>query len=257
MSRLEDKVAIVTGASRGIGYAIAAALVEAGASVMITGRREDSLRAAAAGLGERAATWCGDAASAEVAEACIGETLRRFGSIDILVNNAALNPQKGPTIAMALDDFDAAYALNVRAPLVWTQLAWNRWMRESGGAVLNISSLGGVTLYPNMGAYNSSKAALNHLTRVLAAELGPRVRVNALVPGIIKTEASSPAWRDREERIAGKLPMERLGECEDVAKAALFLVSDDASWITGASLTIDGGALIQWGRGKPRDLSSG
>lgn len=256
MPDLSNRVAVVTGASRGIGFAIARAFVAAGASVMITGRDPESLRQAGERLGDRVRTWCGDAASQEVAEACIDDTVRSFGAVDILVNNAALNPQKGPTIAMSLAEFDAAFSLNVRAPLMWTQVAWRRYMQERGGAVLNISSLGGVTLYPNMGAYNSSKAALNHLTRVLAAELGPRVRVNALVPGLIKTEASSPAWRDREERIAGKLPMERLGECDDVAKSALFLVSDDASWITGAALTIDGGALIQWGRGKPRDLSS-
>ena len=256
MTNLDGKTALITGGSRGIGFAIAETFLSAGARVMITGRQQEVLENARERLGGRVIVFCGDAASVGVAEACIDETMRRFGAVDILVNNAALNPQKGATIDMALEDFDAAYALNVRAPLMWTQLAWRQSMREKGGTVLNVSSLGGLTLYPNMGAYNSSKAALNHLTRVLAAELGPRVRVNAVVPGLIKTEASSPAWRDREERIAGKLPLERLGESDDVAKSVLFLVSDDASWITGASLTIDGGALIQWGRGKPRDLSS-
>jgi 3-oxoacyl-[acyl-carrier protein] reductase len=121
-------------------------------------------------------------------------------------------------------------------------------MKEHGGVVLNNASLGAFALFPNMGAYNSSKAALVHLTRVLAAELGPKVRVNAVAPGLIKTEMSRRAWSRIEEKFAARLPLERLGEAEDVARAALFLLGDDSSWITGETLVVDGGTIVQWGK---------
>ena len=252
MGKLDDRVAIVTGGSRGIGYSIADELIREGARVMITGRNADSLASAAAVLGPAAATFVGEAGDRASARECIAEVMRRFGRIDILVNNAARDIQSGPTMAMPLDDFTSTYEVNVFAPLHWTQLAWQAHMEKNGGVVLNVASLGAISLQPNMGAYLSSKAALLHLTRILAAELGPRVRVNALAPGLIKTEMSSSAWLNNEERFAGNLPLERLGEAEDVARAALFLITDDSSWVTGETLVIDGGALIQWGKPRKR-----
>jgi len=243
-------VAIITGGSQGIGFAIAKKFVDEGARVMITGRTESSLEQAKASLGESASTLVGDVADQDHSRECIEEVLRQFGRIDILVNNAAIDIQSGPTLSMSPADFEATLQTNVIAPLFWSQNVWNAFMGDHGGAILNISSLGGTGLHPNMGAYLTSKAALIHLTRVLAAEMGPQVRVNAVAPGLIKTEMSSSAWRGNEERWARHLPLERLGESEDVADSALFLVSEDSSWITGETLTIDGGTTVASGRSR-------
>jgi NAD(P)-dependent dehydrogenase (short-subunit alcohol dehydrogenase family) len=256
MGKLDGRVALITGGSRGIGYAIAETLVGEGARVMLTARTPDTLAGAGERLGEVAATFVGDVADHDSAEACIQETLERFGRLDMLVNNAALDTQSGPTVSMPVTEFARIFEVNVYAPLFWTQLAWQAAMRDHGGVVLNVASLGAFALYPNMGAYNSSKAALVHLTRALAAELGPRVRVNALAPGLIKTEMSEREWARIEERFARRLPLERLGESEDCARAALFLLCDDSSWITGETLVVDGGTIVQWGkahRKKPKE----
>lgn len=174
--------------------------------------------------------------------------MRKFGRVDILVNNAAINPQRGPMTSLPLSLFDRTITTNLRAPLMWAQLVWSSWMEEQGGAILNISSLGHKNLVPHMGAYNASKAGLEYLTKVLAAEMGPGVRVNSIAPGLVKTDMSEPAWIGREEKWTRYMPMQRLGMPEDVASAALFLVSDQASWITGETLHVDGGAWVQWGR---------
>jgi 3-oxoacyl-[acyl-carrier protein] reductase len=248
LAKLDNKVAIITGGSRGIGFAIARKFVSEGARVLITGRTESSLESARASLGESACTQVGDVSIEDHSRACVNEAMRQFGRIDILVNNAAMDVQDGPSISMPPADFEATIRTNVTAPLFWSQNVWNAFMSVHGGVILNISSLGGTGLHPNMGAYLTSKAALIHLTRVLAAEMGPQVRVNALAPGLIKTDMSRSAWGDDEARWARRLPMARLGEAQDVAASALFLVSDDASWITGETLTIDGGTTVASGR---------
>lgn len=249
MADLHGKVALIVGGSCGIGLAIAREMVAAGAGVMLVARRPEPLADACREIGEAASFVAGDAADGETVQRAIAATIQRFGSIDILVNNAAINPQNGPMINLSLDDFDATLRLNLRSPLMWSQAVWRAGMKDLGGTVLNIASLGGMMLYPHMGAYNTSKAALIYLTKVLAAELGPHVRVNALAPGLIKTAMSIEAWRgDREERFAARLPLKRLGEAEDVARTALFLASDDAAWITGETLTVDGGTSVATGR---------
>jgi NAD(P)-dependent dehydrogenase (short-subunit alcohol dehydrogenase family) len=248
MGKLDGKVALITGGSRGIGFAIAKEIVTEGGRVLITGREQATLDSAGLKLGDCASTFAGDAADREKARECVGQAIAKFGRIDILVNNAALQRQSGPTISMPIEDCEATYAVNVFAPLFWAQEVWKASMREHGGAVLNVSSLGAFALYPNMGAYHSSKAALNHLTRILAAEMGPGVRVNAVAPGIIRTEMSSEAWENREERFTRRMPLGRLGEPEDVARSVLFLVCDESSWITGETLVIDGGSIVQGAR---------
>lgn len=254
MADLHGRSALIVGGSQGIGLAIAREFIAAGARVLIVARRPEPLAAAQRELGAKVSIIAGDAAAEDTADRCIDEALRRFTRIDILVNNAALNLQTGPTIDLPLDDFDAVLRLNLRAPLMWSQKVWRASMKDHGGVILNVSSLGGRMLYPDMGAYNTSKAALNYLTKVLAAELGPRVRVNGLAPGVIRTEMSGSAWRDgRGERFAARLPLQRLGEARDVARSALFLVGDDAAWITGETMTIDGGTAVSLGRRKPRD----
>jgi NAD(P)-dependent dehydrogenase (short-subunit alcohol dehydrogenase family) len=201
-------------------------------------------------LGSDNAAWAGDASDEAQARECVAETMRRFGRIDILVNNAGGSFQRHHIMDMPLAEFDATWALNVRTPLMWTQLVWRSWMAQAGGVVINMSSLGGISLQPGMGAYCASKAALNHLTRMLAADLGPTVRVNAIAPGLIKTEQSAPAWTNNEAAIASRMPLGRLGESVDIAQAALFLASDASSWITGEVLIVDGGANVQLGRSR-------
>ncbi len=247
--KLSGKTALITGGSQGIGLAIAQAFIQEGGQLVITGRSQSALDQAVALLGaDKVLAYAGDVRDREHARATIAAAMQRFGCIDILVNNAALERSSGPVITTPLDEFEETYAVNVFAPLHWTQQVWQASMKAHGGNVLMISSLGSITLYANMGAYLSSKAALNHLTRTLAAEIGPGVRVNAILPGLIKTEMSKKAWGPYEEKFARNLPMERLGEPEDIARAAVFLASDDSSWITGESLVIDGGTIIQWGR---------
>jgi NAD(P)-dependent dehydrogenase (short-subunit alcohol dehydrogenase family) len=184
-----------------------------------------------------------NAGEPEQAEACVDATLERFGALDILVNNAATNPYMGPTIDIDLPRLDKTIAVNWRAPLVWSQLAWRRRMQEHGGAILNVASIGGLSVESTIGAYNATKAALLHLTRTLAAELAPGVRVNAIAPGLVKTDMARALWEPHEAAMASTMPLGRLGEPVDIGRAAAFLCSDAASWITGATLVVDGGAL--------------
>jgi NAD(P)-dependent dehydrogenase (short-subunit alcohol dehydrogenase family) len=242
--RFDGKVALVTGSSRGIGLAIAAELAAAGARVMLSSRKADALDAAAKALDGEVAWTVANAGEPEQAEACVAATLDRFGGLDILVNNAATNPYMGPTIEIDLPRLDKTVAVNWRAPLYWSQLAWQRAMAEHGGVILNVASVGGLSVEPTIGAYNATKAALLHLTRTLAAELAPGVRVNAIAPGLVKTDMARALWEPNEEAMARTMPLRRLGEPQDIGRAAAFLCSDAASWITGATLVVDGGALV-------------
>jgi NAD(P)-dependent dehydrogenase (short-subunit alcohol dehydrogenase family) len=242
--RLDGKVALVTGASKGIGKAIATAFADAGASVMLSSRKPDGLEAAAAEIKGEVAWHAANAGRPEDAEAAVAATLERFGAVDILVNNAAANPYMGPAIDIDLPRYDKTVEVNIRGPLVWTQLAWNRWMKEHGGVVLNIASVGGMTFGGAIGIYDNTKAALIHLTSHLAVELGPQVRVNGIAPGLVKTDFARALWEPAEEAVARRLPLKRLGTPEDIASGALFLCSDAASWITGHTMVIDGGILV-------------
>jgi NAD(P)-dependent dehydrogenase (short-subunit alcohol dehydrogenase family) len=242
--RLDGKVALVTGASKGIGKAIAAAFADAGASVMLSSRKPEGLEAAAADIKGEVAWHAANAGRPEDAEAAFDATIERFGAVDILVNNAAANPYMGPAIDIDLPRYDKTVEVNIRGPLVWTQLAWNRWMKEHGGVVLNIASVGGMTFGGAIGIYDNTKAALIHLTSHLAVELGPQVRVNGIAPGLVKTDFARALWEPAEEAVARRLPLKRLGTPEDIASGALFLCSDAASWITGHTMVIDGGILV-------------
>ncbi|MDH3753334.1 MAG: SDR family oxidoreductase [Acidimicrobiia bacterium] len=243
--RIDDQIAVITGGSRGIGKAMAAAFIEAGAQVMITGRKPDACEAAAAELGERCAWMAGDASKAEVAEETVAATIERFGRLDILVNNAGASPYSGPTIDVDRKKWDVTMAVNLTAPLLWTQAAWQAAMQENGGSIINVASVGAFGTNAWIGVYNISKAACVHLTEQLAAELAPTVRVNALAPGLIKTDFSRLLWEDgRGEAVAAQYPLERLGEVEDAAAAALYLAADSARWITGQTIVLDGGGLV-------------
>jgi len=254
--RLDGKTALVTGGSRGIGRSIAATFAAAGASVMIASRKADALSRAKdeidESLGEGAGEvgwYVANAGDPEQAEACVAATVDRFGSVDVLVNNAATNPYYGPIIELDTARAEKTVRVNQIGYLDWTRAAWRAGMAERGGVVLNLASIGGLSVERGIGWYNVTKAAVIHLTSQLAGELGPKVRVNALAPGLVKTEFARALWEVAEESIAGRMPLRRLGEPEDIANAALFLCSGAASWITGHTLVIDGGALCIAGGG--------
>jgi NAD(P)-dependent dehydrogenase (short-subunit alcohol dehydrogenase family) len=240
--RLDGKVALVTGGSRGIGLAIAGRLAEAGASVMLTARRAEELQVAAQSI-PSAAWHVANAGEPDQAEAAVAATVARFGHLDILVNNAATSPHFGPLVTLDEPRALKTVRVNQLGVLAWVQAAWRQSMETNGGVVLNIASVSGLSAEAGMGWYGATKAAVIHLTRQLAGELAPAVRVNAIAPGLVQTAFAKTLWEDHGDRVASILPMRRLGRPDDVATAALFLVSEAASWITGETLVVDGGAL--------------
>ena len=243
---LKGKTALVTGASRGIGKAIAKTFVDAGAQVMLTSRKEDALRAVAIEIKGETAVFAANTGDLEQGQACVEATIERFGKIDILVNNAATNPYYGETLGVDSSRFDKTFQVNLKGPLFWSQAAWNASMKSNPGVILNIASVGGLRAEQGLGVYNLTKAAIIHLTSQLACELGP-TRVVGIAPGLVKTMFASVLVENFGDRLAATLPTKRLGEPQDIANLALFLCSDLASWITGETYVIDGGAGVRSG----------
>lgn len=249
-AELAGRTALITGASRGIGYAIAAALLGRGAAVTITARKPDELRAAADTLAEaveggadRVLAVPGNAGDAAARTEAVDRAVDRFGSLDVLVNNTGINPVFGPLVDADLDAVRKIFDVNVVAALGFVQEAHRAWMGEHGGAVVNLASVAGIRSSGVIGAYGASKAALIRLTEELAWQLGPAIRVNAVAPAVVKTSFASALYAHGEEEAAKAYPMRRLGTPEDVAGLVAFLVSDAASWITGETVRVDGGLL--------------
>ena len=240
---VEGKVALVTGGSRGIGAAISAWFLGNGArGVAITGRKREGLDAVAAELdGDRVLPVVGNVSDDNHPDEALTQVIEAFGACDILVNNAGTNPAAGTLMDVDLAAVDKTWDVNLRAPLVFSRAAWHHWMADNGGVICNVGSVGGIQPSPVIGAYNVSKAALHFLTRQLAHEMAPGVRVNAVAAGIIRTKLSRLLWEPDEVAAANLHPLQRIGTPEDVAEAVGFLCSDAANWITGVVLPVDGG----------------
>jgi NAD(P)-dependent dehydrogenase (short-subunit alcohol dehydrogenase family) len=248
---LEGKVALVTGASKGIGRAIAGSMAAAGANVMLSSRKLDQLEVAAAeiagsGAAGETAVFAANAGDVASAKSCVAATIERFGGLDILVNNAATNPYYGPTLGVDEGRFDKTFQVNLRGPLFWCQAAWEQAMRDKPGVIINIASVGGLRAEGALGVYNLTKAALIHMTRQLGGELGP-TRVIGIAPGLVQTDFASVLVANYGDSLAASMPLKRLGEPQDIANLATFLASDLASWITGETYVIDGGAGVRSG----------
>lgn len=246
-TRFAGQVALVTGASRGIGLAIAARLVAEGARVAVTARKPEGLATAQEALGgpEHAAVIAGRADDAEHQAQAVQTTVATFGHLDIVINNTGINPVYGP-----LSELDDGAARKIMDVNVLAALRWVREARAAGlgvrgpGAVVNVASIAGLRPAPGLGYYGVSKSALIGLTMQLAAELAPSVRVNAVAPAVVKTRFAAKLYEGHEQEAAGQYPLRRLGEPDDVAGAVAFLASSDAAWITGQTLVVDGGISL-------------
>ncbi len=245
---LKGKTAVVTGASRGIGLGIARRYVEAGANVVLSSRSADNLAEAAATLSQwsdQVATVVAHVGRSADADALMARVVELFGSVDILVNNAGTNPYMGPLVDIDDARMQKTYEINQASIVTNTRAAWHASMRERGGAIVNVSSIGGLRPEPGIGWYNTTKAAVIHLTAQFARELAPTVRVNGIAPGLVRTELARTLWETREAAVAANIPLGRIGEPDDIGTVALFLVSSASAWMTGQTLVVDGGSTLR------------
>jgi NAD(P)-dependent dehydrogenase (short-subunit alcohol dehydrogenase family) len=243
------RVALVTGASRGIGFAVAERIVAESGRVCLTARNADGLAAAVERLGgpAHAIAVAGKTNDLEHQKAAVARVMDAFGSVDVLVNNTGINPIAGPLVAVDLDAARKVMDVNVIAALSWVQQVHRAWMAQHGGCVVNVASVAGLRPADQIGFYGASKAALIHLTQQLAHELAPGVRVNAVAPAVVKTKFAALLYEGHEAKLIEGYPLGRLGVPEDVAAAVGYLASDDASWITGHVLVVDGGLTLGGG----------
>ena len=214
---------------------------------MLSSRKQDGLEAAAAEIGGDVAVFAAHAGKPDDAVACVDATIERFGGLDILVNNAGANPYYGATLDVDEARYDKTFEVNLRGPLFWSQVAWDKAFKDKPGVIINIASVGGLRTEFGLGVYNVTKAALIHLTRQLAGELGP-TRVVGIAPGLVKTDFAAYLVENFGDDLAARMPTQRLGDPEDIANLAVFLASDRASWITGDTYVIDGGAGVAQNR---------
>ncbi|VXB84087.1 SDR family oxidoreductase [Citricoccus sp. K5] len=248
---LQGKTAIVTGASRGIGLGIVQELVARGAKVCLTARTPEPLDEAVRSLPEGSAiSVAGKSHNPEHRQQVLDTVAREFGGLDILVNNAGINPVYGPLAELDLDAARKVFEVNVFGTLAWVQAVLRHpelAFRERGGRIVNLSSVTGETPSTGIGLYGISKAAVSHLTRTLAVELGPEIRVNAVAPAVVKTDFAKALYEGKEDEVASQYPLGRLGTPQDIAQAVGYLVSDESSWVTAQVINLDGGLITAGG----------
>lgn len=256
--------AIVTGGTRGIGHATALQLAASGANVVITGRKPETVVPAAEELQAAAREQNPDAgrvigiaahvADPEAAKKACTQAVEEFGRLDVLINNAGTNPAFGPVHKQSAEIMTKVFQINTIGPVIWTSAAIEAGLgkaagtdtadRGPAGAVVNVSSIGALSMEYYIGVYNASKAALLHLTKQMARELAPRIRVNSISPGVVRTKLSEALWKENEDSTSTLIPAGRIGEPEDIADAIAFLAAPTSSWLTGENLVVDGGMLV-------------
>ncbi|MCP9767715.1 glucose 1-dehydrogenase [Lacihabitans sp. LS3-19] len=248
---IKDKVAVVTGASKGIGEAIARVLAQYGAKVVISSRKQADLEVLAKDISESTGAevlaFAAHSGDLNQLESLLNKTIEVFGGVDILVNNAATNPVYGPALDCPGDAFDKIMQVNVKSPFEFSKMVHPVMKNRGGGSIINISSIAGTTPDPGLGMYSVSKAALNMLTKVLAKEWGQDgIRVNALSPGLIKTKFSQALWENPKmlEHFTKRLPIARMGTVDEIAALVLYLASDASAYTTGVNFQVDGGTTI-------------
>lgn len=246
---LDGKVAIVNGASRGIGEAIARGLAVCGAQVVLTSRNIDSVQAVADSItnegGKASAAAC-HAGRMDDIEALFGQVAERFGKLDILVNNAATNPYYGPAHSLGVEAFDKTVDVNLKGPYYMMASALPLMMQGGGGSIVNVASIVALMSMPGQAVYAMTKAGLISLTKSFAKEYGHKgVRVNAILPGVVETQFAAALVEDpRMQKWIARLPVPRAGQPADMVAGVLYLVSDNAAYTTGTTLVMDGGATL-------------
>jgi NAD(P)-dependent dehydrogenase (short-subunit alcohol dehydrogenase family) len=244
---LQGKIAIVTGASRGIGKAIAASFIREGASVVLCGRKQETLDAVAAELGPAAVPIACHVGKADEIERLASQVESRFGRVDVLVNNAATNIAQGPCLTFSDGQFDKMVEVNLKSVFRLTQRIAPGMCERGSGAIVNIASVAGLKPQFESLLYSMTKAALIMMTKSYALEFGPKgVRVNAICPGLIQTQLSEYFWKDAAQQhvFMDRQVIKHLGQPGEIAEVALLLASEKASYLTGQAITVDGGFMI-------------
>ncbi len=252
---LAGKIAIITGASRGIGEAIARRMAQCGANVVVSSRKLDACDKVVASINESEGREAAYAVACNIShkedlQRLVDETKAKWGPANIVVSNAAVNPYFGPSADMSDEQFDKILTCNVKATHWLSQMTLPDMRAKKDGAIIIISSIGGFVGSDMIGAYNISKAADLQLARNLAVECGPEnIRVNCICPGVVKTHFAEALWKDPkiEKMMTEKLPLRRFGEPDDIAGAAVFMAAPAGRWMTGQAMIVDGGAMVSLG----------
>ena len=247
---LTGQVAVITGASRGIGATLAAAFADAGARLVLAGRKIEGLESVAAGIrakgGEVLCVACHTGRQSDTEEVA-ARAQAEFGGLDVLVNNAATNPHFGPILEAQESHWDKTLEVNVKGYVHMVQSCVPRMRERGGGRIVNVASVAGMVPHTGLGVYGVTKAAVLMLTKTLALDLAPEnIRVNAIAPGLIQTRFSEALWSTPEmrERALDSIPQHRIGQTEDLVGAVLYLASEASSFTTGSVLVIDGGQTL-------------